>query len=251
MPQKFSEHASYQSHAQNWRAGMAFFARLGKTSLRWAASRLGAVPRLTRNLASQRRSTRFGATLIVSCGAFFHLPALCDSSADARTSSTTKASTRAPAWRTLDPMTCQVLTAEQLARLPAVWHRYATVAKGCKLPAPGRPTRLTLVSIFTEDYYRDRPVDAPWEEFPKPLLLDQDFRCVGVLPEIYPIEQPRELTLRHGQWRDGLPQEIRIHVSNPAIGGDYKLPVLRWDPTLKLYQSKGSTTIKDIPCPTF
>ncbi|QPF75634.1 hypothetical protein G8A07_23760 [Roseateles sp. DAIF2] len=189
--------------------------------------------------------------LIVSCGAFFHLPALCDSFADARTPSPTKAPVHAPAWRTLDPMACQVLTAEQLARLPAVWHRYAAVAKGCKLSAPGRPTRLTLVSIFTEDYYRDRPVDAPWEEFPKPLLLDQDFRCVGVLPEIYPIEQPRELTLRHGRWRDGLPQEIRIHVSNPAIGGDYKLPAMRWDPSLKLYQSKGSKTIKDIPCPTF
>jgi len=158
-------------------------------------------------------------------------------------------------WRTLSPASCQPLSSADQAKLPATWQAFATAARRCELAAPGTPAKVALVSIFTEEYYRGRPANAPWEEFPKPLLLDASGRCVGVLPELYPTEEPRTLTLRHGLWRDGVPQEIRVQVANPAVGGDYALPPLRWDAAQQRYRAAGAAgasgalTSDDSTCP--
>ncbi len=189
------------------------------------------------------------ATLAVPLCARADAPAPGATAAPKSTTATAKASRPASAWRELDPASCRVLQDGELARLPEAWRRYAAVAKRCDLTVPNQPTRVSLVSVFTLDYYEGKPADAAWEDFPKPLILDQDFRCLGVLREIYPVEQPRELTLRHGQWRDGWPQEIRVRVSNPALGGDYDLPPLRWDAAQQSYRSKGADASKDLPCP--
>ena len=82
------------------------------------------------------------------------------------------------------------------------------------------------------------------------MLVDREFRCVGGLPELFPFDQPRTLTLRHGLWRDGVPQEIRVQVSNPAVGGDYALPALRWDAAEHRYRAAGAKASADSPCPT-
>jgi len=155
-----------------------------------------------------------------------------------------------PAWRSLSPEACAPLSEGERAKLPAAWAKYTEAARRCELTAPGAAPRVALISVFAETYYAGRAADAPWEDFPKPLLVDRDFRCVGGLPELFPFDQPRTLTLRHGLWRDGVPQEIRVQVSNPAVGGDYALPVLRWDAAEHRYRAAGAKTPADSPCPT-
>ncbi len=106
-----------------------------------------------------------------------------------------------------------------------------------------------LVSVFAEDYFRGMPASTPWADFPKPLLLDADWRCVGVLPELYPLDEPRTLTLRHGRWQDGIPQEIRIQVTNPALGGDYALPTLQWNTAARRYLTEKTAKEPSPSCP--
>ncbi|UXH80612.1 hypothetical protein [Roseateles amylovorans] len=161
-----------------------------------------------------------------------------------------KAGTKASAWRTLTPTSCKPLSAEEGKHMPDAWGPYLGAARRCDLTPAGGPAQVSLISVFVEDFYRGKPDNAPWENFPKPMLVDRDFRCLGGLRELYPYDQPRELQLRHGLWKAGVPQEIRVQVSNPAVGGDYALPVLRWDAQQHLYQASGPKTDEDPTCPT-
>jgi hypothetical protein len=68
-----------------------------------------------------------------------------------------------------------------------------------------------------------------------------------VTPDI----EPRTLSLRYGSLLDGMPGKIRVHVSNPAMGGDYDLPVLRWTPAQRAYIAQNTTdeyTKDDMAC---
>lgn len=168
----------------------------------------------------------------------------------AKTAAAKAAPSAKAAWRALSPEACTPLADADRAKLPASWAKYLDAARRCELAAPGDTPRVALISVFAETYYATRAADAPWEDFPKPMLVDREFRCVGGLPELFPFDQPRTLTLRHGLWRDGVPQEIRVQVSNPAVGGDYALPALRWDAAEHRYRAAGAKASADFPCPT-
>ena len=174
--------------------------------------------------------------------------------ADARgpsTRSATAAVKSAAAWQVLSPEACVPLSVEDRARLPQGWKPYAEAARRCELAAPGAQSQIALISVFADEYYRGRPANAPWEDFPKPLLVDRDFRCVGGLRELFPHDQPRALTLRVGLWRKGIPQEIRGQVHDPAVGGGYALPVLRWSEVDHRYGAADGETSGESPCSHF
>ncbi len=160
----------------------------------------------------------------------------------------------------IDPAHCQPAAAD--LALPAAWTPYRAATRVCALseragekvqaPAPGK---VRLVAVFTDDYYRDLPADAPWERFPLPLLLDEAGRCLAQLPHLFPSDPPEGLEVRPGRWRDGIPQEIQLQVRSPAQGGDYRLPTLRWDAKVRLYRAaprkttEASSTKDNISCP--
>ncbi|WP_067065025.1 hypothetical protein [Roseateles chitosanitabidus] len=156
---------------------------------------------------------------------------------------------KAAAWRTLDPDTCTPLGAEDRARLPASWQPYLAFSRRCELTAPGGQPQVALISIFTLAYYEGKPDNAPWEKFPTPLLVDREFRCLGGLSQLFPWDQPAMLELKHGRWKEGVPQEIRVHVDNPAVSGPYDLPTLRWNAAQRRYQPVGKADAKEDPCP--
>ncbi len=152
-------------------------------------------------------------------------------------------------WRTLSPANCKPLDDAEQAHLPASWKGFTAAARRCDLAAPGASSQVMLVSVFAEDYFRGLPASTPWADFPKPLLMDTAWRCLGALPELYPLDEPRTLTLRHGRWVDGIPQEIRVQVANPALGGDYALPTLHWQPAQRRYLADPSSTSESPSCP--
>ncbi len=153
------------------------------------------------------------------------------------------------AWRTLDAESCTPLGAEDQARLPASWQPYLAFTRRCELTAPGGQPQVALISIFTLAYYEGKPDNAPWEKFPTPLLVDREFRCLGGLSQLFPWDQPAMLELKHGRWKAGVPQEIRVHVDNPAVSGPYDLPTLRWNAAQRRYQPVGKADAKEDPCP--
>jgi hypothetical protein len=160
----------------------------------------------------------------------------------------------------IDPAHCQPADAD--LALPAAWTPYRAATRVCALSdraggtvqAPA-PARVRLVAVFTDDYYRSLPADAPWERFPLPVLLDEAGRCLAQLPHLFPSDPPEDLEVRPGRWRDGIPQEIQLQVRSPAQGGDYRLPTLRWDAKARLYRAaprkttETSSTKDNISCP--
>ena len=124
---------------------------------------------------------------------------------------------------------------------------YRSAVKVCSLARPAQPVKVRLVSVFTDDYYQNLPADAPWQRFPLPVLLDDTGRCLGRLPHLFPVDPPQELVVRAGQWRRGIPHELRLTVLSPAVGGNYRLPSLRWSAKAQAYQSTAPSSPHPIP----
>lgn len=139
--------------------------------------------------------------------------------------------------------------------LPDGMERYRAAVRVCDLARAGQPARIRLISVFTDDHYKSLPADAPWENFPLPVLVDASGRCVGRLPHLFPVDPPQELVVSAGRWRRGLPQELRLKVLSPAVGGNYRLPTLRWDSKTEAYRALPSPTATPTlsedktPCP--
>lgn len=121
--------------------------------------------------------------------------------------------------------------------LPATWSRYLTSTKLCPLAISSKhPAAIYLVTIFSTDYYANKSNDAPWEDFPKPWLVDATGRQVGELPELFPEQSPGVMQLKYGKWIGDLPSIIKIHIFHPGVAGDIDYPALKWENNLKQYR---------------
>lgn len=126
--------------------------------------------------------------------------------------------------------------------LSPAWQPYLAATRVCPLvKKAGDKPEIVLVSVFSDDYYRNKPMDAVWENFPKPIFFNKDGNCVARLPDLYPTEPPRDLEITYGHWKNSIPQEIRTHVLNPAVTGDYDLPKLIWDEKTHQYNPLGES----------
>ncbi len=141
----------------------------------------------------------------------------------------------------LKPNDCVPLDKKVVLQLPNKWRKYAGFVKICGLKRKKADTaNVSLISIWVNDYYATLPPNAPSEECPLPLIVDKTYRQIGQLPELYPTDPPRELDVRYGKWNSGMPMEIRIHVYNPAVTGNYDYAPLIWNKSQRLYQMKKS-----------
>jgi hypothetical protein len=137
--------------------------------------------------------------------------------------------------------------------LSSEWKAYLAYTKVCPL----RKTRtskaaVVLVSVFIDDYYKANPGQKEWKQFPLPLLISADDKCLARLPEHFPFEQPVDLTLNFGHWHKDIPTQITVDVSNPSVGGDYQLPKLFWSAKEHRYFARKDTdrhTAKATDCP--
>jgi len=145
------------------------------------------------------------------------------------------------AFKTLEPETCFPLQSSKLSvQLSAGWKDYLPSVRVCPLRRePDTDATVYVVSIFVKDYYRDKPALAPWEDFPKPLVVNDKGETVGKLEELYPSEDVGKMILTFGHWRGHLPGEIRMHIRHPGVAGDYDLPTLIWNAEKKRYDKKG------------
>lgn len=150
---------------------------------------------------------------------------------------------------------CQPLAGSPLlAALPGSWQPYVPQAKVCPLNLRrGAATQVWLASIWADDYLAANPGVQAWPDFPRPRLVDAQGHCLAVLPELYPVDEPRALRLSFERSADGYPRTIQVRVSNPAQGGDYRWAPLRWDAALHRYGATQDTPEhqKDaFACPT-
>jgi hypothetical protein len=146
-------------------------------------------------------------------------------------------------FQALSEKACVPLSASPVKlNLPAEWQPYLSFIRVCPLTKKvGDKPAIVLTSIFIEDFYRNKPMDAEWSNFPKPVFFNTNGQCVARLPDLYPSEPPRDLEISYGHWQGNIPGEIRTHVLNPAVGGDFDLPVLRWDAAKQHYIPVGES----------
>jgi len=148
-----------------------------------------------------------------------------------------------PGFLLLKESDCKPVADGDVSKLSAGYQKYSKFVKVCGLKETKQEiSEVFVVSIWTDDYYRTRfPGRTPvWEEFPLPLIVDANFRRLGGLPEIYPSNDVTSPEVYHGRWRRGIPTEIRIDVSNPAVDGDYYYPPFLWEPQKGLYSMSGT-----------
>lgn len=135
------------------------------------------------------------------------------------------------------PDTCLPIASSNITvNLGIKWQPYLFATRVCPLEKQkGVKANIYLISIFIEDYYRDKPADSPWEQFPTPVLVNEKGTQVGVVSELFPEESPGEMVLTYGKWVGNIPGEIKMHVLHPGVAGDYDLPTLYWHAEKKQY----------------
>jgi hypothetical protein len=160
-------------------------------------------------------------------------------------------SARAAGWITLDASRCKPVDAS--AALPESWSKYRGSTRICALTRKQNQTaKVSLLSVFVDDYYLGLPKDAPWESFPLPMLVNSSGQCLAQLPHLFPSNPPSQLVIRAGGWKQDAPTLLRLDVLSPAVGGNYSLPSLKWDVQSKRYQPvppTNLTTITQSTCP--
>lgn len=139
-------------------------------------------------------------------------------------------------FRELDAKDCIALAPQSVQKLSTHWQKYKDFIKICPLQSsPESPAKVSVVSIWTDDYMNTRPKKI-WEDFPLSILVDQDLSEIGTLPEIFPMDFRTEPRIYYGKWKSGLPTEIKVDVFNPTVSGDYYYSPLTWDEKIKRYR---------------
>ncbi|MEY2839276.1 MAG: hypothetical protein RJB60_1575 [Pseudomonadota bacterium] len=127
-------------------------------------------------------------------------------------------------------------------------------AKACPLVgrAQDQP-KVWLLSVWAQSYLDANPAARAWPDFPRPQLVDSTGRCLAVLPELFPLDEPRGLIVSYVMNSQGRPAMVRVRVDNPAQGGGYALPQLNWREKAKAYEALKHTRehkITEFSCPS-
>jgi hypothetical protein len=140
----------------------------------------------------------------------------------------------------LSPDECDPLDKNIVLKLPAEWHKYAGFTRICELKQKkGSPAKVLIISVWAHDYYATLPKGTLWEDLPRPIIVDNTCHQIGMLPEVYPADPPRDLDVYFGRWGSGIPTEIRVDAHNPALDGNYFYAPLRWNKKSGCYEMKS------------
>jgi len=144
----------------------------------------------------------------------------------------------------LKPETCREISESESAKLPSVWRPYIGFIKACQIFASGA-LEVDIISIWLLDYFQSKYPEgaAPvMESFPMPVIVNQDLKVLGTLPEYYPDDPPRELEIYYSD-KTTIPPDLYIKVYNPGAGGDYSYPPMTWNVRKGSYFKCGSACV--------
>jgi len=149
-----------------------------------------------------------------------------------------------PGFLLLNSSKCSPLDKDSVLKLPNEWHKYGDFVKICGLRArKAKTAKIFIVSIWVLDYYKDKSPEALWEKFPLPIIVNSDFKQIGQLPRIYPMDHVVESFVYYGKWKSGFPHEIRVDLFNPTITGNYYFMPLIWNTEVGNYKMKSDEPI--------
>lgn len=136
----------------------------------------------------------------------------------------------------LNPSTCSSISHSDKIALPAVYSRYWNFVKTCDIP--GTKGRLTLLSVWVDDYYSSFAGIPDYEEIPFPVLIGPAGSEVGKLAAHFPGEAPLTTTLTFSDYHHNWPYKMTITATTDAEGDAPTYPTLTWDDNSKMYTNK-------------
>ena len=150
-------------------------------------------------------------------------------------------------FQALSEKTCVPLSASSVKHtLPNEWQPYLSSSKVCPLiKTPGAKSAIVLISVSLEDATRNKSPGDAWDKLPKPIFFNEKGQCVARLPYLFPDDPPFGIQLSYGQWQGLIPGEIRLHVQNQAVEGDFDLPTLTWNTKIQSYVPVGEFAGKE------
>jgi hypothetical protein len=147
------------------------------------------------------------------------------------------ATVRASKRVSLSARSCRPIAPGQKKWLPDDWKQFERFAIACPIKAGRGAPVLYLVSVDDPALEKTLPSDAPAAKLPHAIVLMPDGAVVARLPYAYPFDPPASLDVTFADWIDGLPRSIELFLEDPAVGGNRKLPSLKWDEKFRSYVS--------------
>jgi hypothetical protein len=114
------------------------------------------------------------------------------------------------------------------------WAPFESHEIACPLRTGGRIV-LVVLSVDAYEIEKTLPAQAPAPKYPRALIVTPGGRAVGNLPFAFPFDPPVSLDVAFADWKDGLPRTVELYLEDPAVGGNRKLPSLKWDEKLARY----------------
>lgn len=139
----------------------------------------------------------------------------------------------------LDAKNCRPATPEQKKWVGGEWTPFERYEIVCPLHTRAGAIALYVLSVNAYDIEQALPPDAPAPKLPKADIVTPQGHIVGNLPFAFPFDAPVSLDVAFTDWNRGMFQTVELFLEDPAVGGNKKLPPLKWNEKLGRYTETG------------
>lgn len=129
----------------------------------------------------------------------------------------------------LDPSKCKPATAEQRQWAGSDWSEFEMYEIACPLRPHAGQVVLYVLSVDGYDVAKAVAPGATEPKLPKAIIVTPKGTTIGTLPYAFPFAIPVSLDVTFTRWSHGFPQTVELFLEDPTVGGNRKLPPLKWD----------------------
>ena len=143
----------------------------------------------------------------------------------------------APYETKLNAGLCHTAAPKLLQTLGAEWQALSNYMQDCPVPGPDGKTALSIAVVRIDRMQADRWFDPHRDpHIPLPVILDDESRVIGKLPEGFPADLPGALQVTFKDWSGGLPSRIEQFEAFETALPPHTLAAQIWDPAKLQYR---------------
>jgi len=136
----------------------------------------------------------------------------------------------------LDVRRCRPSTDREKSWLSREWTAFERFTITCPVQLNRSNPVLFVLSVDGYEIAKATRADAVATKLPAAIIVSTSGTRVGMLPYAFPFDPPVTLDVNFSDWSSKFPLTIQLYLENPAVGGNSKLPSLRWNKKLGRYE---------------
>lgn len=137
----------------------------------------------------------------------------------------------------LEAQSCRAAEPALVETLGAEWHDVSAYVEACPVPGPDGKIALAVAVVRIDRMLKARWFDAHANpHIPLPVMLGNDGRIIGTLPEGFPADLPGALRVTFEDWRGATPWRIDQYEGFETALPPHALAAQVWDPNKHLYR---------------